>query len=125
MFYEVPDMFYGAKPDLFEKAKMLRNNMTLTEKQLWCRINKNQLGVRFKAQHPIDIFIVDFYCHKCRLVIEVDGQYHNYLKEEDSNRTNELESFGLQVIRFTNEDILFKIESVIEKIKSEVHEFGS
>ena len=54
-------MFYGAKVDVFEKARLLRENMTIAEKLLWERLNKNQLGVRFKPQHPVDIFIVDFY----------------------------------------------------------------
>ncbi|MCF8332791.1 MAG: DUF559 domain-containing protein, partial [Bacteroidales bacterium] len=55
-------MFYGAKPHLFEKAKELRKNMTSEEQKLWDRLRKKQLGVRFRAQHPIERFIMDFYC---------------------------------------------------------------
>lgn len=73
----LPEMFYGAKRSIFEKAKELRENMTVAEKQLWSRLNASQLNVRFKRQHPIDIFIADFYCHKFKLVVEVDGEYHN------------------------------------------------
>ena len=72
----LPDMFYGAKRNIFQRAKELRKNMTVTEQLLWRRLNKKQLGVRFKRQHPIDIFIADFYCHQYKLVVEVDGEYH-------------------------------------------------
>ena len=73
----LPEMFYGAKRSIFQNAKELREKMTGAEIQLWSRLNKSQLGVRFKRQHPIDIFIADFYCHKYKLVVEVDGEYHN------------------------------------------------
>lgn len=112
-----PDMFYGAKPSIFEKAKSLRENMTETEKLLWQRLNKNQLGVRFKPQHPIDIFIADFYCHKYKLVIELDGKIHNQQKDYDEGRTAELERFGIKVIRFTNEMVLNHIDEVIKAIQ--------
>ena len=78
-----PSMFYGAKRKIFERAKELRENMTDAEKILWTRLKSNQLGVRFKSQHPINIFIVDFYCHKYKLVIEVDGDYHKEQKDYD------------------------------------------
>ena len=111
------DMFFQAKVDIFIKAAFLRENMTLAEKKLWQRLSKNQLGVRFKAQHPIDIFIVDFYCHKLKLVIEVDGLIHKEQKDYDEGREMELENLGLMVVRFTNEDIIHDIENVILKIK--------
>jgi cyclase len=69
-------MFYGAGPDLFAKAEENRLNPTESEARLWGALRKSQLGLRFKRQHPIDRFIVDFYCHKLRLVIEVDGEYY-------------------------------------------------
>src|ERR1035437_6284463 len=97
---ELPNMFYDAKRTTFQNAYALRENMTIAEKQLWERLNKNQLGVRFKAQHPIDIFIVDFYCHQYRLVVEVDGEIHLSQKEYDDGRTAELERYDLKIIRF-------------------------
>ncbi len=112
-----PDMFFGAKRDLFQKAESLRQNMTQAEKLLWNRLNKNQLGYRFKAQHPIDIFIVDFYCHKFGLVVEVDGEIHFSQQEYDAGRTADLEKYGLKVIRFTNNEITHDIEKVVSKIK--------
>jgi very-short-patch-repair endonuclease len=114
---QLPDMFYGAKRMIFQNACDLRKDMTLAEKVLWNRLNKSQLGVRFKAQHPIDIFIADFYCHKFKLIIEVDGEIHESQKESDENRTAELERFGLTVIRFTNDEVINDIERVIEEIK--------
>lgn len=110
-------MFHGAKPDIFALAYKLRNNMTEAEKMLWNRLNKNQLkGYRFKPQHPIDIFIADFYCHKKKLVIEVDGEYHKFNLKNDKARTNELISKGLTVIRFSNEQVINQIDSVINEI---------
>jgi len=58
-------MFYNAKPIIFERAKAMRSDMTLAEKAVWGLLSsKKMLGYRFKAQHPIDIFIADFYCHE-------------------------------------------------------------
>jgi very-short-patch-repair endonuclease len=114
-------MFYGAKKHTFLKAKELRDNMTEAELKLWEILNKKQIkGYRFKAQHPIDIFIVDFYCHPLKLVIEVDGGIHltKDQKEYDLGRTEELKQFGLEVIRFTNDQVLNSIDKVkVEIIK--------
>jgi very-short-patch-repair endonuclease len=110
-------MFYGAKRTIFQNAYDLRKDMTPAEKVLWERLNKSQLGVRFKAQQPIDIFIADFYCHKYKLVIEVDGEIHLSQKEYDENRTAELERLDLTIVRFTNDEVVNDIEVVIEKIK--------
>jgi len=114
---QLPDMFYGAKRAIFQNACELRKEMTPAEKMLWNRLNKSQLGVRFKAQHPIDIFIADFYCHKCRLIVEVDGKIHLSQQEDDENRTAELERLGLIVIRFTNDEVLYDVEKVVDEIK--------
>ncbi|ADQ78773.1 hypothetical protein Palpr_0617 [Paludibacter propionicigenes WB4] len=114
---DLPDMFFGAKRAIFQNACELLKDMTAAENVLWERLNKSQLGVRFKAQHPIDIFIVDFYCHKYKLVVEVDGEIHLSQKEYDEGRTAELERFGITVIRFTNEEVLNDIDKVVEEIK--------
>ncbi len=110
-------MYYNAQPTIFARAKELRENMTPAEKVLWEKLRCNQLGVRFKAQHPIDIFIADFYCHRAKLVIEVDGAIHASQSDYDDGRTVELERFGLTVIRFTNEEVLTDIDKVIQQIK--------
>ena len=112
-------MYFGAKPDILEKAKALRQNMTDAEKVLWERLkNKQILNLRFRRQHPFDIFIADFYCHSARLVIELDGEVHKYQAEYDNGRTAEMEQYDIQVIRFKNEEITNDIENVIKKIES-------
>jgi len=112
-------MFYGAKPQIFAKAKELRENLTKAENELWNKLRANQLlGLRFKSQHPIQNYIADFYCHKLKLVIEVDGGYHEPKDqgEYDLGRTYDLNDLGIQVIRFSNEEVLSSIENVIKKI---------
>ena len=110
-------MFYNASPDIFRNAEDLRNNMTEAEEILWERLRKKQLGVRFKAQHPIERFIADFYCHQSKLVIEVDGEIHKYQKEYDDGREAEIEKYEIKILRFTNSEVINDIETVIEKIK--------
>jgi very-short-patch-repair endonuclease len=116
------DFYYGARPHLFDKAKELRLNMTKAEEVLWEKLRKKQIdGNIFRRQHPIDRFIADFYCHNAKLVIEVDGEIHENQKEYDIGRTEELNDLGLQVIRFTNEEVLNNIELVIKKIRIELN----
>jgi len=69
-------MIFGASPTIFERARELRADTTNAENALWAVIRKNQLGVKFRRQHPIAQYIVDFYCHQHKLVIELDGGYH-------------------------------------------------
>ncbi len=113
-------MFYNALPSIFEKAKELRANMTEAEKVLWRRLKNKKLGVRFKAQHPIDIFIADFYCHQAKLVIEVDGEIHKQQKQYDEGRTADLERLGIRVIRFTNREVLQQLDAVVDQIKQAI-----
>ncbi len=115
-------MFYGAEPTIFEYAKVLRKNPTIAEQTLWRYLNKRRLGVKFRRQHPIFKYIADFYCHKLRLVIEVDGDYHLDFNqgEYDKFRTEDLSEFGIKVVRFTNEQVLNDIEPVLEQIKNKI-----
>jgi len=70
-------MWKGAPTISFLKANELRDKMTLSERQLWSELEKNKLlGVKFRRQHPIGVYIVDFYAHKLKLIIELDGKYH-------------------------------------------------
>jgi len=118
-------MFYGATPLIFSRAFELRNKTTNAEKCLWLKLRNNQiLGLRFKQQHPINQFITDFYCHKIKLAIEVDGEIHKeqYNAEHDEGRTCEIEKYGISVIRFSNEDVLFEINSVILDITKKCQE---
>ena len=117
------NMFYGALPIHFELAKKLRDNQTEAELYLWEELNRlKSLNVRFKRQHPILYFIADFYCHKARLIIEVDGGYHDFPEQYsyDKNRDAELEDLGLKVIRFKNKEVLFEIEKTLKAIEQEI-----
>ena len=121
------EMFYGADSETFEAASILRKNMTLTELILWKKLKDRKLfKSKFRRQHPINIFIVDFYCHKLKLVIEIDGEIHYEIKakEYDDGRSYELEKFGLKIIRFTNDQVTFNIESVTKKIQQVVTELS-
>ena len=126
MIYEMKElekpMYYGAKSETVEAARLLRENMTVCEKLLWERLNHKQInGVRFRRQHPIDIFIADFYCHKAKLVVEIDGEIHLQKKEYDNGRSAEMERYGIKIIRFDNSDVKNNIEIVIKKIEDEVN----
>ena len=113
-------MFYNASPQIFEKTKILRKNMTDSELKLWGFIKgKKILGLRFRAQHPTGIYIADFYCHSIKLVIEVDGGIHKSKdqKEYDIGRDDDLNAYGIRVIRFTNEEVKNDIDFVIQEIK--------
>ncbi len=114
------NMFYGADVILFERAKVLRSNMTRAERLLFDQISKGQLGVRFKAQYPIANYIVDFYCHKAKLVVELDGDLHFNEDAQllDDIRTKELQKLDLRVVRFTNEEVFKDMEYVIGTIRS-------
>lgn len=117
-------MNYGAPQTIFQHAEKLGNNMTATEKIIWEKTCKNQFGVRIRRQHSIWKYIADFYCHELRLVIEIDGGIHlkKENKEYDIRREITLSEFGIEIIRFTNDEVLNKIEFVTEKIKVKIEE---
>jgi very-short-patch-repair endonuclease len=100
-----------------QRAKQLRSNMTPEEQVLWQHLRANRLdGWHFRRQQIIDGFIVDFYCHKVGLVIELDGPIHANQVEHDVERDNALSSRGLQVVRVKNKQIVQDIESVLARI---------
>lgn len=112
-------MFKGAKPQTFAKAKNLRLRMTFAEKKLWEELKSKKLqNYKFRRQHPILNFIADFYCHELFLIIEVDGKYHNTIeqKEYDKQREELLNFQEIEVLRFTNEEVLNSIEIVKQQI---------
>ena len=114
-------MYFGAKTAIFKLAKELRKAETEPEKILWSKLNRNQIpGLQFRRQHPINIFIGDFYCVRIKLLIEVDGSIHEIIeyKEHDQGRSEILNDFGITVIRFTNEQIIEETDSIIEQIKT-------
>ena len=100
-----------------QRAKELRREMTPAEKLLWQEVRAKKLGVRFRRQQIIQGFIVDFYCHKAGLVIEVDGDIHDLQKEEDERREKVLSALGLRVVRFRNDEVLKNLSAVVNKTK--------
>ncbi|MGH7966496.1 MAG: endonuclease domain-containing protein [Candidatus Binatia bacterium] len=100
-------------------ARTLRLNQTDSEQLLWSRLRRRQLlGVQFYRQKPLGNYIVDFYAPRARLVVEVDGSQHfeEGQTKYDQQRTTYLEHQGLQVLRFTNLEVLQEIETVVEEI---------
>ena len=116
-------MWKGAPSDSFSKAQFLRRNETIAEKLLWEKLRNNQLeGLKFRRQHPVNIYIADFYCHKFKLMIELDGDYHNQeeQKQKDEVRTEVLRLNGLKIIRFKNEEVEQDINQVLTTIKNKI-----
>ncbi len=114
------NLFKGASPTLFENAHRMRLvDKTEAEDRLWQALRNRQVeDCKFRRQHPIGKFIADFYCHEKRLVIEIDGGYHNEQeqKEHDAARTQMINEFGISVIRFSNDEVLKDMETTLEKI---------
>jgi len=105
---------------LVHRRKDLRNNPTIQETLLWARLKNYGVGVKFRRQHSIGSYIVDFYCPSKKLVVEIDGSQHHKVsaKEYDEIRTRIFQGLGIQVIRFTNKDINTNIEEVVNHITS-------
>ena len=104
----------GASQNIKTKAKGLRKQMTDTGKILWNHLRKKkQQRFYFRRQHPYNIYILDFYSLKANLAIEIDGPIHLARKDYDEDRTRFLESSGLKVLRFKNEDIESNIEGYL------------
>ncbi len=103
-----------------DKAKLHRKNPTDAESILWDALRNHKLGYHIRRQHAIGKYIVDFVCLEKRLIIEVDGPIHEKQQKEDDARTKILNLSGFSVIRFTNDEVKYKLEEVIEKIKKEL-----
>ncbi len=118
------DMHYGASKIIFQYAETLRKNMTPTEKIIWERVCRNQLGFRIRRQHPVWKYIADYYCHEVKLIIEVDGEIHSTKENKayDINRDVTLNEFGIETIRFSNEQVMNEIDYVIDEIKKKIEE---
>ena len=105
---------------LKERAEAMRKNPTEAEKVLWEALRAKGLGVKFRQQHIIEDFIVDFYCNEYKVTVEVDGGYHNEegQMKSDAERTARLNELGYTELRFTNEEVLHDLDSVLKKIKT-------
>ncbi len=121
--HRTPRFFTTGKLDwttLISNAKQNRAEQTETEKIIWHHIRANKLGIKFRRQHPIDKYIVDFVCIEKRLIVEIDGKVHDFQKQEDEERTCELNKIGFRVIRFSNNDVIANIDGVIVSIQNEL-----
>lgn len=111
-------------PAIRQFARELRQPLTPMEAALWRILRNRNLGFKFRRQHEVDFFIVDFYCAEVRLCIEVDGDTHlnKEQQEYDAARTEYLESLGRKVIRFTNNDVRYNINTVVQEILDQCSE---
>ncbi|MEM1393079.1 MAG: endonuclease domain-containing protein [Cyanobacteria bacterium P01_A01_bin.80] len=108
----------GTTPEIEQAARKLRKNLTPAEARLWSALRNKQLeGLRFRTQHPVGNFILDFYCSSCKLAVEVDGEIHAKQTEYDDARTTKLTNFGYRVLRFTNEQVMNDLPTVLAEIK--------
>jgi very-short-patch-repair endonuclease len=114
-------MTFSRDKELEEKARVLRNNMTLAEILLWSRLRMRQLdGYKFRRQQTIFDYVVDFYCHELKLIIEVDGEVHSLSEqaEKDKNRDKILKLNGYNIFRLSNYEIEADLNASVTKIMS-------
>jgi very-short-patch-repair endonuclease len=113
---------YQNRASLVSRRKELRNDPTTAERVLWKRIRNEQLGVKFRRQYNIDYYIVDFYCHPLKLIIELDGWVHGEeeQKRKDEIREQYLKEKGYIILRYKNEQIKYDLDAVIQDILNHI-----
>jgi very-short-patch-repair endonuclease len=106
-----------------DRRRCLRANLSKAEIQLWCELSRLKTGFKFRRQHGIGHYIVDFYCPSKKLVIEVDGDSHFESGQQiyDQERTEYLNALDIKVIRFTNQMIFDDLETVLIEIQKELN----
>ncbi len=116
------NMFYEAHPLILKRAEELRNNLTETEELLWNYLRQNQLGIKFRRQHPASMYVLDFYAHQLKLAIEIDGSIHALedVKKNDNARQQYLESLGISFLRFSNNEVTHSFDKVIQLINEKI-----
>lgn len=117
------NMHIHASPVIFGYAKALRKNPTPAEVILWEHLRDRRMeGEKFRRQHPGNKFVIDFYCYKLRLGIELDGKQHSLPVNEfyDTDRTEILNGYEVHILRFSNHDILDRIEFVLDTIRGKI-----
>lgn len=115
-------IFYKASPLLSGMAKELHNHVTNAEMLLWGYLRTKPDGFKFRRQHPLGIFIADFYCHRLKLAIEIGGSHKiKEVAEHDRYRQRLIEEDGISVVQFTNEQIETDLENVIATIQELLH----
>ncbi len=125
--YKAGGMFEGASYLIFENAKQLRKNMTAAETALWMHLRKGVSGYKFRRQHPIGLYIADFYCHKVKLIVEIDGTIHNRkdIQEHDEKRQKDLTEMRYTVLRFTNQQVVTNVENVLLIIEDNISQLNN
>lgn len=114
----------GSRASTFQHARELRHAETDAEKKLWAFLRNRQLkGKKFRRQHPFADYVLDFYCHECKLDVEVDGNFHNEKEQQeyDEARTRLLNEYKITVLRFWNHEVMNEPEKVIEKIGAHIN----
>jgi imidazole glycerol-phosphate synthase subunit HisF len=119
-------MYHNASKHLMDRATALRQRETKAEQAFWKMVRENQIkGYKFRRQHALSCYVVDFYCHKLQLVIELDGSIHDLeeIIEKDITRQKAIESLGLRVYRFSNSDVLEHPSKVIQRLLQIIEDF--
>jgi len=119
--------FFNRRSEM-EKRRTLRNAMTRAEAALWCRLRRQQIAdARFRRQYSIGPYVLDFYCPRLKLAIEVDGDSHysDTGVVHDRKRQAYLEQFGVRVLRFTNDEVFRNTQGILELIWQTVREIGA
>jgi 5-methyltetrahydrofolate--homocysteine methyltransferase len=119
----MPALYYPRNYNYTTLRRQLRNNPTFAEQRLWQYLRKRRfLGLKFRRQESLGRYIVDFFCYEKMLVVEVDGSIHNIpeQKEYDRIRTEFLQERNINVVRFTNDEVLYNIEYVLKRLEREI-----
>ena len=116
----MPNIIIPYDPELKLLAGQLRKNSTLAEVLLWKNIRKKALGVEFHPQVPMLSYIVDFYCHEIGLAIEIDGPIHDFNYFYDVQRQDKIEAYGVEFLRFTNDEVKNNLFSALLVIREKV-----
>ena len=103
-------------------ARALRRGMTDAERKLWSGLRSEQLGVKFRRQHPLGNYIADFACLDAKLIIELDGSQHLAQKDYDARRDTFLRAQGFEVLRFGSNDPFVNFEGVLQAIVNRLGE---
>ena len=117
-------LYIQYNPKLIEVARENRKNQTQAEEKMWFNVLRNRQFAKYKflRQKPLGNFIADFYCAELMLVIEIDGDSHSRQKEHDELRSEKLDTYGIKVVRYTNDDVLSNIEGVYQDLKKRIKE---
>jgi very-short-patch-repair endonuclease len=119
---KISGMHDGANSKVFRNAAKLREQMTESEIKLWTYLKTKPMGFKFRRQHPLSGYVLDFYCHKLRFSIEIDGGYHLSHEQilKDKERTKYLNGVGLSELRFTNIQVMEEFDIVIQSINDKL-----